>query len=98
MTCLPASRRRDRGARVQVVGNADIHDLAAGLGERPIEIGEPPRDAVLRGEGPRALLAPRVDGDDLGFGHEARVRLGVNVGDEAGADQGNFVRLISWIV
>ena len=80
----------ERDAVVQEVGQADVHDVAVGLGDRAIEVGEPLRDAPVRRHARGALGRPRVDGGDLRVRHEALVGLEMDVGDEAGAEQGDF--------
>ena len=85
---LAGRRGGDGRARVQIVGNADVDDVAVGLRRcAAIEVGEPAGDAVLARERLGALAAARIDRDDFGVRHEARVRLEVNVGDEAGAEE-----------
>ena len=61
----------DREARVQVIRQADVDDVAVDPRECLLEIGQPARDAVLLRERARVVLGSRIDGDDLGIGHEA---------------------------
>ena len=73
MTCLPACAAAMTRAGVEVVGDADVDDVAVGVGDRPIEIGEPARNLVPLGEGLRAGFAPRAHRHDLGVRDEACV-------------------------
>ena len=87
---LAGVRGSDRDVRVQVVRYADVRDVAVCTCKRLVEIGEPTRNPVLLCERARVLLAPRIDAGQLGIGNEAVVGLGMDVGDEPGADQEDF--------
>jgi hypothetical protein len=82
--------RIDRDARVQVVRDADIDDFAVCVVHRRLEIREPARDPVPLGEPARVIFASGIDGHQLGVRYETEIRLGVNLGNEPGADQDDF--------
>ena len=81
--------RRNRDARMKVIRQADVRDVVIGTREAFLEIGRPACDSVPLGQCSRAAFGSRVDGHHFGVGHEAMVRLGMDVGDEPGAEQGD---------
>ena len=75
---------------VQVVGQADVHHVHLLGGQQFVDVGVDRGDAMRLGKGLGVRLVPAVDGHHLRVGNEAGVTLGVDVGDEAGAQQGDF--------
>jgi hypothetical protein len=61
---------RHNGAVVKHIGKADVHDVAAGLGDYLLEVSEGFRDAVLLRKCLGAIVSTRVDRNDFGFGDE----------------------------
>ena len=90
MTCLPAFAAAIVSTRVQVVRQADVHDLAVRACDRLVEIREPSRDPVLVRKRAGTLLGPRIDANHFGVRHETVVGLGMNVRDESGTEQQDF--------
>ena len=92
MTWRARARGGERGAVMQEVRQADVDDVAVGFADQRVEIAEPSRDLPVRRKclGPRG--AAREDGRHLRIRHEAGVGLEVDVGDETGAEDGDFGR------
>ena len=85
---VPADLRRgDCDTRVQVVRQADVHDLAVRARDRLVDVREPLRDAVLQRERARPLVGPRIDANHFGVRDETVVGLGMDVRDESGTKQ-----------
>ena len=84
---LACGCRAHGGLRMQVIGQTDVGHLVILAGERLLQIRGPLRNAVLLRERARVIFAPGVDAHDLGVGYETVVALGVDVGDEPGANQ-----------
>jgi hypothetical protein len=87
---LPGFGRLDREPRVQVVGEADVDDVALAARERRGDVGIPAGDAVLLRERPGVLVASGVDADYLCVRNEAVIRLRMNISDESCAREKNF--------
>src|SRR5438045_28795 len=75
---------------MQKVRQTNVHHFAAGFSNGLVEVAEPTVDVVLFRERFGAVRLAREHGHDLRVRDKAVIRLDVDVGDEAGAKQGDF--------
>ena len=75
---------------MQVVGQADVHHVHLLGGQQFVDVAVGGGDAVGGGEGLGVRLVTAIDRHDLCVVDETGVALGVDIGDEAGAQQGDL--------
>ena len=78
------------GLVVQVVGQADVHHVHLLGGQQLVDVAVGGGNAVGGGEGFGVRLVAAIDRHDLCVVDETGVALGVDIGDEAGAQQGDL--------
>ena len=82
--------RREHGAMMQKIWDANVHHVAARFSNGLVETAEPPGDVMLLREGFRALRFARENRHHFSVRHEAMIGFDVDIGDESRAQQGNF--------
>ena len=82
--------RAEDCAMMEVVRNADVHNVAIRLANGAFQVGERFGNVMFLREGLRSLWIARVNGDDFRIWNKTRVGFQVNVGNESGAEQRDF--------
>src|SRR5262245_60683982 len=80
----------DRRAVMKEVGQADVDNLAIGLGNQLIDVGVPLRNLPVFGDALGVFGSPREHGGYLRLRHKPGERLQMNVSDKSGTENGDL--------